>query len=117
MRIRSLWCAGVLAAGAATAGGDTATEIEDLMDRVGRSGCTFVRNGSEKSAADARAHLQRKLDWMRSRLETAEDFIEHAASRSSTTGRPYYVDCPGHERETAQRWLSDRLAEIRAVER
>ncbi|MGV8769526.1 DUF5329 family protein, partial [Pseudomonas aeruginosa] len=39
-------------------------EIGRLLSFVEDSGCTFIRNGSEYPAAEARAHLQKKLDYL-----------------------------------------------------
>lgn len=35
-----------------------------MLSFVEDSGCTFIRNGSEYPAAEARAHLQKKLDYL-----------------------------------------------------
>ena len=66
------------------------------------------------SAADARAHIERKYRYARKEVETAENFIQGLASKSSMTGRPYLVECPGKPRQPAREWLLERLAEIRA---
>jgi hypothetical protein len=88
-------------------------EIAALLTAVGTSGCTFIRNGEPGTAADARAHLERKYRYARKKLDSAETFIERVASKSSTTGRPYLVECPGEPQRPTGEWLFDRLAEIR----
>jgi hypothetical protein len=88
-------------------------EIAALLSAVGTSGCTFIRNDEPGTAAAARAHLERKYRYARKKLDSAEAFIERVASQSSTTGRPYLVECPGEPRQGTREWLFERLAEIR----
>ena len=49
----------------------------------------FIRNGSEYPAAEARAHLQKKLDYLERKdlVASSEDFIERAATQSSLSGK------------------------------
>lgn len=117
--VAALW----LAAGAAPSvaardpdrDGQADSEIRALVSALGESGCRFQRNGRWHDAGAARDHLQRKYDHARRRgLDgTAEDFIERAGSRSSITGRPYKVACPGQPERPAGEWLRERLARLR----
>ncbi len=60
-------------------------EIAALISRVEQSdGVVFIRNGSEHSAAEAAAHLRRKLRAAHGRVHTAEQFIDHIGTRSSS---------------------------------
>lgn len=61
-----------------------------MLSFVEDSGCTFIRNGSEYPAAEARAHLQKKLDYLERKdlVASSEDFIERAATQSSLSGKP-----------------------------
>lgn len=90
-------------------------EIAGLIELLGRSGCRFERNGSWHDAMQARAHLQRKYDWLRRRGKagTAEQFIARAASHSSVTGRAYHVQCPGKPTVEAGTWFRALLAALR----
>ena len=92
-------------------------EIAGLLDALGRSECRFERNGAWHDAAQARAHLQRKYDWLRKRGKAgnAEQFIERAASRSSLTGRAYHVRCPGKAQVEAGSWFRTLLAKLRSA--
>ena len=92
-----------------------AVEIEGLIAALGRSGCSFQRNGSWHDAAEAEKHLRRKYEWLRDRdrIVSAEQFIEDGASRSSMTGRAYQVRCPGQAAQPSARWLRDRLQALR----
>lgn len=89
-------------------------EIEGLIAGLGASGCGFERNGRWHDAKTAQAHLQRKYDYLRKRdlADTAELFIERAATASSMSGTPYRVRC-GSVVEPSRRWFERRLRELR----
>ena len=91
-------------------------EIDALIAGLGSSGCEFERNGSWHDAKAARAHLQKKYDYLRKRdmADTAELFIERAASKSSMSGKAYRVRCPGKAAEPSERWFRQRLQTWRA---
>jgi Family of unknown function (DUF5329) len=90
-------------------------EIAALIDALGDSRCEFQRNGRWYAAAAARAHLQRKYDYLRKRdlAPSAELFIERAASRSSMTDTAYRVRCPGKAEEASADWFLGRLRQLR----
>lgn len=92
-------------------------EIDTLISGLGNSGCEFERNGSWHDAKAARAHLQKKYDYLRKRnmADTAELFIERAASKSSMSGKAYRVRCPGKTAEPSERWFRQRLQTLRAA--
>jgi hypothetical protein len=89
-------------------------EIEHLLQFVATSGCTFVRNGTAYPADKAREHLASKYRYARSRLATAEDFIKHLASDSSSSGEPYRIVCDRKE-SLAGAWLSEELRRYRGT--
>ncbi|MFG3449570.1 YfeK family protein [Stenotrophomonas sp. NPDC047960] len=90
-------------------------EIAALIGALDGSSCRFQRNGSWHDAAEARAHLQRKYDYLlkKDKVDTAEQFIERAASQSSMSGRPYRIACPGQPEQTAAAWFGARLQALR----
>lgn len=92
-------------------------EIDGLIAGLGDSGCEFERNGRWYDAKTARAHLQKKYDYLRKRdmADTAELFIERGASKSSMSGKPYRVRCPGKAVETAAQWFEQRLQGLRTA--
>lgn len=107
--------AGLMAVGLAVAAGTHAqvapqAEVEFLITRIAHSGCQFVRNGSAHPAAEAAAHLRRKLNAAPRGLST-EQFIEHVASKSSMTGAPYLIRCDGRDDEASAVWLRRALKE------
>jgi len=89
-------------------------ETKSLLDFVGNSHCQFIRNGSTYSAAQAQAHLQSKLDYLvrKDMVNSAEQFIDRAGSRSSMSGTPYKVNCDGKE-QLSSVWLTDELQRLR----
>lgn len=89
-------------------------EIAALMATLDAT-CRFQRNGQWHDAAEARQHLQRKYDWLLKRglADSAEQFIERAASRSSLSGKPYRVSCPGRPEQDAGSWFRARLGQLR----
>ena len=91
-------------------------EIAALIAALGASGCAFQRNGTWYDAATARAHLQRKYEYLRKRdlAPSAELFVERAASRSSVSGKAYRVRCPGRGEQASADWFLQRLRALRA---
>jgi hypothetical protein len=104
----------VLGAGVASADPDAQAqrEIDHLLEFIGTSSCTFVRNGEAHPAADAREHLASKLRYTRGRIGTADEFIRYLATSSSTSGEPYKIICGGKE-GPAGAWLSSELDRYR----
>jgi hypothetical protein len=87
--------------------------IEALLDAVGSSEVVFIRNGKEYEGQEAAAHLRRKLDHADGRVRTAEQFIEHIASKSSMSGKPYQVRLPDGRTVDNAVWLKERLSELK----
>ena len=108
----ALWCC--LAAAVSTPPPARA-EIDALLTRLQESGCQFNRNGSWHSAPEAKEHLLRKLDYIEHKeaIQSAERFIELAASRSSWSGRAYQVKCADASPVESRLWLLRQLAIIR----
>lgn len=87
-------------------------EIEHLLNFVEKSGCSFERNGTAYNSREARAHIQRKYDYIKGRVKSTEDFIRYAASESSMSGRKCHAICDG-ETITSWEWLSNELKRYR----
>lgn len=92
-------------------------EVRHLIEFVGSSGCTFIRNGDAHDAKAAADHLAMKYGKARSRLPDADAFVEHVASRSFFTGEEYRVRCPGVAEQTSNHWLTGELVRWRAAQR
>ncbi|MCY1463930.1 hypothetical protein D9M71_818930 [compost metagenome] len=75
-----------------------------------------MRNGSEYSGPRARAHLEKKLNYLKgkNKVNSAEDFIELAATQSSVSGRAYEVRC-SEGVEPASTWLKRELQRQRQL--
>jgi len=89
-------------------------EIDALIARVAQArGVVFIRNGSEHSASEAAAHLQRKLAAAHGRITTAEQFIDVLGTRSSFTGIVYRVRFADGRVVDSAVWLRQLLRELR----
>ena len=104
----------LVAAGAAWATPDAQAqrEIDHLLEFIGSSNCTVVRNGEAHPAADAREHLAMKLRFAGSRITTADEFVRYLATGSSSSGEPYKIIC-GRKEGPAGAWLSLELERYR----
>lgn len=87
--------------------------IESLIRFVeGQPGIRFVRNDTAYTPAQAGKFLRGKLESMGSKVETARQFIDQIATRSSTSGKPYTVQLPDGRSVPAAQFLGDELARI-----
>jgi hypothetical protein len=89
-------------------------EIAHLIDFVRHSSCTFIRNGTEYTGAQAADHVQAKYDYYKSDIKTVDDFIDRAASKSMLSGKPYQVRCADGKTITAADWIRTEDAAYRA---
>lgn len=106
----------------ANAANDAASEserrtIEALIASIAALGdATFIRNGSSYDAASAARFVREKWKSRESEVRSAEDFIEHVASVSSTTSKPYLIRySDGREIKSAD-YLRAELARVRAAD-
>jgi hypothetical protein len=92
-------------------------EIASLLSRLETSDCRFNRNGTWHSGMEAKAHLLTKLHYLENRttLTSTEQFIEHAASKSSVSGKPYLVKCGDTSAQPSALWLTTQLQALRAA--
>lgn len=92
-------------------------EIQALVASLdGCKGCVFIRNGSEHKVPEAKAHLLRKYEAAKKQIKSAEDFIQGLASKSSITGTPYKIRTADGKEIESEKWLFERLKEIRVKE-
>jgi len=91
-------------------------EIDALLDRLGASGCQFNRNGTWYGSAKAKSHLARKLDYLLDKklVESPEQFIVLAGTKSSQSGEDYLVKCGNEAAVPSATWLTEALRELRA---
>ncbi len=84
--------------------------IQKLIDHVrSLEGATFIRNGKENDAGTAAEFLGRKWGANTRRVSTAEDFIEVAGTKSSTTGKPYIIRLKSGKTVPCAEYLSQQL--------
>jgi hypothetical protein len=99
----------------AYAADDIPDEIDYLLQTVGDSECTFIRNGERHDAKDAEDHLRMKYSKARRFAPSSEKFIERLASKSYLSKKPYFIECPGQQQVPSGDWLMQRLQEYRAT--
>ena len=112
-------CSALVACALASAGELSSTaqkEIALLLDRIEASNCSFGRNGDWYGPADARKHLQMKVDYMvkRNMLGSTEEFISKAATASSVSGEAYQIRCGTQAPVASATWLTAELKRIRS---
>ncbi len=67
-------------------------KIEGLIQHIeGLKDANFIRNGKEYDAKNAAKFLRGKWQSKEKEIKTAADFIDKAASVSSSTGKPYLI--------------------------
>lgn len=88
-------------------------EIQHLLKFIENSGCEFERNGTVYDSKEARSHIERKYDYVKSHVDETEDFIKYAATKSSMSGSKYQVTCNGKQQTSAE-WLHGELSKYRA---
>lgn len=91
---------------------DTDREIQHLLAYIAGTECRFIRNGKEYGPEEARKHIQKKYEYARNRIKTAEDFIQGVASKSSMSGKPYKIRCKDQTILCAD-WLGAELQRFR----
>jgi hypothetical protein len=87
-------------------------EIEYLLAHVAESDLEFVRNGKAHSPAEAVKHMRRKYEYYADDIQSAEDFIALAATKSILSGKLYLVRDADGEVPAAD-WLLTALAAYR----
>jgi len=80
-----------------------------------QKGVEFMRNGRAHSGADAARFLRGKFEKMGDGVNTAQQFIDQIASKSSTTGQPYLIKLADGRLLPAATVLGDELARIDAA--
>jgi hypothetical protein len=89
-------------------------EVDHLLQYVESSDCLIDRNGSKHTGKEAVGHIRKKYDHFRDKIKTTEDFVDYAAAKSTMSGKPYHVSCPGAPTLTTGAWLLEELRSYRA---
>ncbi len=83
-----------------------------LITQLKLSPCQFERNGAVDDGTKAASHLLKKYSAVKDRINTAEQFIDYVASRSSMSGQPYYILDKNRKRYPSREVLRNELAEL-----
>jgi hypothetical protein len=88
-------------------------KIEALINQIGNlKDASFIRNGSSYDAATAAKFLRGKWNKESDSIANVSDFIDKAATKSSTSGQPYLIRYKdGREVECAN-WLREQLKKL-----
>jgi hypothetical protein len=94
---------------------DTKKEIWHLLEYLEKSNCDFNRNGSWYKPDEAVQHIKKKYNYLikRGLINSTEQFIDRAASRSSISGKPYMVRCDRVEPIETSIWFTEELKRFR----
>lgn len=94
-------------------------EIDHLLSFIEASPCDFNRNGTWYSARKAGDHIKSKYKRVLDKglVDSAEDFIEFAATKSSVSGKHYMIKCAGAVEIKSSDWLKQELSAFRALQK
>ena len=88
-------------------------KIEALIERLeGLKDGVFVRNGQAYDAKAAGQFIRSRWKSREREIKTAADFIEKAASVSSTSGKPYLIRFKDGREVESGTFLRDELKKI-----
>ena len=87
--------------------------IHCLIDRVAKSGCTFIRNEKFYGARAAAEHLKAKAKYFKKEIQTPEDFIRLTGTKSLITGDDYFVRIKEGKELRFADWLTKMLEDYR----
>lgn len=89
-------------------------KIEGLLTHLeSLKAATFIRNGSHYDAQTAAQFLRGKWHAHEGEIKTADDFIAHAATVSSTTGKPYLIQLSGASPIRSADYLAAQLRKLK----
>ena len=111
----ALLLTGLSVAPAAASDPDWQNEVAYLLSYVEQSGCSFIRNDKVYDSVQAREHISKKYDYVKKRINSADQFITYAASKSSITGKSYQVTCGDTTRPSSD-WLKEALVDYREAQ-
>ena len=93
----------------------TGKEIQHLFDYLKNSDCQFNRNGKWYNTEEAMKHINKKYRYLikKGLINSAEQFIDRAASESSMSGKPYMIKCGEAEPIKCSVWFKSELTSFR----
>ena len=99
---------------APTVNASTEAEIQHLLKFVATTECQYERNGTFYTGNEAVTHIKKKYDYFVDDIQSTEDFIQYAATKSKMSGKYYRIHCPNAQAENSRDWL---LAELQRYRR
>ena len=99
-----------------TAIADTQQEIDHLLEFVASTTCQYERNGNVYDGARAVKHINRKYEYFKDEINSAEDFIKYSATKSTMSGKHYKIHCSNVPVQNSSDWLLDELQKYRQTE-
>jgi hypothetical protein len=97
----------------ATPSSEEDAAIQHLIGFVRDSGLEFIRNGDAHASSEAAEHLLMKYNNTKKRLSAADEFIDHVASKSSMSGKPYFIRKKDGTEIPVSEWLHAELKAYR----
>lgn len=91
-------------------------EVEHLIAYLENSNCNMVRNGKTHSGEGGGKHVRRKYEYFRDDISSTEAFIELSATKSTMSGKPYEVHCPGEPPRDSADWMLEELDVYRSAQ-
>jgi hypothetical protein len=92
---------------------DSDTAIQYLLDYVRHSDVVFIRNDKAHTPSEAAAHMEKKYDYHKEKIQTPEEFIRYAATKSMISGKRYEVRMKNGKTVPTEKWLIDALKQYR----
>lgn len=93
---------------------DMQTEINHLLEFLQNSECQFERNGKMHTGKDTVNHVKIKYNYFKSKIDSAEKFIEYSATKSTMSGKFYMVLCKDKPKVKTRDWLLQELKNYRS---
>jgi hypothetical protein len=87
----------------------TQSEIIYLLNFVASTDCQYERNGNFYNGKEAFEHINKKYKYYSDDIQSTEDFIKYAASKSKMSGKYYKIHCHNKSLIKSQDWLLNEL--------
>jgi hypothetical protein len=87
----------------------TQSEIIYLLNFVVSTDCQYERNGNFYNGKEAFEHINKKYKYYSDDIQSTEDFIKYAASKSKMSGKYYKIHCHNKSSIKSQDWLLTEL--------
>ena len=86
-------------------------QIQQLLNLVSESNCSFVRNGKTRSSRESVKHINRKYAHYEQDIDSIGSFIELTATKSLFTGKQYLDHCDDQVMSSAE-WMHRKVTEF-----